>query len=90
VDSTFVTSFEDLLQSFRHAGVLFVISNPNSTVLHRLHVTGLHEAMSTQFGDDREWIFLTVSDAVEAVRNYEPPLKPVKLRDGEWEVRSFA
>ena len=85
VDSTFVAAFEDLLDNFKYAGVLLVLSNPNSQVLHRLEITGLHKSLRTQFQDDHEWIFLTVSDAVAAVREYEPPLKPLKVSAEEWE-----
>ena len=90
VDSTFVSAFEDLLANFKYAGVLLVLSNPNSQVLHRLEITGLHKQLDTQFDDDHEWIFLTLSDAVQAVRDYEPPLKPVKVVEAEWEGEAHA
>ena len=90
VDSTFETAFVDLLNNYSYAGVLLCIANPNSAVLHRLEITGLHRKLSTQFDDDREWIFLTLSDAAQAVRDWEPPLKPVKVAAAEWEVEAHA
>jgi hypothetical protein len=48
-------------------------------VLHKLTITPLRAALNAQSGEARDWIFLTVSDAVEAVKTYEPPVKPRKL-----------
>ena len=78
VDSAFVTAFEDLVGHFKRGDVLLAVANPNSNVLHKMTITPLLRALNTQFGEDREWVFLTVSDAVDAVRKYEPPLRAVK------------
>jgi hypothetical protein len=48
-------------------------------LLHRLYITPLRDAINTQFGEQRDWFFLTVSDAVDAVKRYEPPLRPLKV-----------
>jgi len=88
VDSAFVAAFEDLITHFKRSDVVFAVANPNSNVLHKMTITPLLKAINTQFGEDRDWVFLTVSDAVDAVRKYEPPLKPVKapLDDDELAV----
>ena len=64
-------------------GVLLAFANPNSNVLHKLTVTPLLGELNTQFGETRDWAFLTVSDAVDAVLRFEPPLRPVKLQMDE-------
>ncbi len=78
VDSAFLEGFADLIDSYRRAEVLLCFANPNSTVLHKLTITPLLKALNSQSGEERNWVFLTVSDAVDAVRKYEPPLKPLK------------
>jgi MFS superfamily sulfate permease-like transporter len=78
VDSAFVEAFEDLIDQYNRADVLLAFANPNSAVLHKLTITKLLAALNSQFGEERDWIFLTVSDAVDAVTLYEPPLKPLK------------
>jgi len=78
VDSAFVEMFGDVLTSFDGAGVLLVVANPNNNVLHKLTITPLLRQLNHQFGEEHNWVFLTLSDAVDAVRNFEPPVKPLK------------
>ena len=78
VDSAFLEMFGDLLASFDSAGVLLVVVNPNTNVLHKLSITPLLDTLNRQFGVDHSWVFLTITDAIEAVRYFEPPVKPVK------------
>jgi len=79
VDSAFIEGFTDLLDQYRRAEVLLCFANPNSNVMHKLVITNMLETLNTQSGEEQSWIFLTVSDAVEAVRRYEAPLKPRKF-----------
>ena len=79
VDSAFLESFADLIDQYARAEVLLCFANPNSFVLHKLEITGLRAQLNNQSGEEKDWIFLTVSDAVDAVKQYEPPLKPQKL-----------
>ena len=79
VDSAFLDEFGELIASFRREGVLLALANPNSNVLHKLTITPLLGQLSSQFGEAHDWVFLTVSDAVDAVLRFEPPLRPVKL-----------
>jgi sulfate transporter 4 len=81
IDSAALEAFGDLIDAYKRAEVLLAFANPNSNVLHKLTITPLLRALSTQFGEERDWIFLTVSDAVDAVRRYEPPMKALKLAD---------
>ena len=90
VDSAFVESFEDLLDNYARADVLFAIANPNSNVLHKLTITPLLKSLNTQFGEQRDWVFLTVSDAVEAVHKYEPPVRAVKEAAADAEAEADA
>jgi hypothetical protein len=87
VDSAFLEGFSDLIEQYKRAEVLLAFANPNSTVLYKLSVTHLLASLNSQFGEQREWVFLTVSDAVDAVTRYEPPMKAVKYAhdddDGE-------
>jgi MFS superfamily sulfate permease-like transporter len=76
VDSAFIEGFTDLIDQYRRAEVLLCFANPNSNVMHKLVITKMLQALNTQSGEEQSWIFLTVSDAVEAVRRYEPPVKP--------------
>ena len=78
-DSAFVESFRDLIDSYKAAEVLLVFVNPNSTVLYKMELTGLLQQLNSQFGVEASWLFLTVSDAVDAVKSFEPPIKPRKL-----------
>ena len=78
VDSAFLEMFDDLLTSFDSAGVLLVVVNPNTNVLHKLSITPLQGRLNNQFGVEHSWVFLTISDAIEAVRYFEPPVQPVK------------
>jgi MFS superfamily sulfate permease-like transporter len=82
VDSAFVEAFDDLLGQYTAKEVLLVLANPNTNILHKLEITGLRAKLNAQVGDgeDSDWIFLTVSDAVDAVLRHERPLKPLKLR----------
>ena len=52
-------------------------------MLHKLEITPLLAALSNQSGEERSWVFLTVSDAVEAVKLYEPPVKARKYAPAE-------
>jgi MFS superfamily sulfate permease-like transporter len=79
VDSAFLEMFGDLLASFDSAGVLLVVVNPNTNVLHKLSITPLLDKLNHQFGVDHSWVFLTITDAIEAVRYFEPPVEPVKV-----------
>jgi hypothetical protein len=72
-----------LIHFFKRESVLLALANPNSNVLHKLTVTPLLSELNTQFGETRDWAFLTVSDAVDAVLRFEPPLRPVKLQMDE-------
>jgi len=83
VDSAFLDQFGDLIHFFKRESVLLALANPDSNVLHKLTVTPLLNELNTQFGETRDWIFLTVSDAVDAVLRFEPPLRPVKLQMDE-------
>ncbi len=67
VDSAFLESFEDLINQYKRAEVLLCLANPNSTVLHKLTITPLLEALNTQFGDKRDWVFITARAAAECV-----------------------
>lgn len=58
--------------------MLFVLANPNTNVLHKLAVTGLLDTLNGQFGESHDWVFLSVTDAVDAVRVFEPPLAASK------------
>jgi anti-anti-sigma regulatory factor len=78
VDSAFIEGFTDLIDQFRRAEVLLCFANPNSNVLHKLDITELRVALNNQSGETKDWVFLTVSDAVEAVKRYEAPVKPRK------------
>jgi sulfate transporter 4 len=80
-DSAFVEAFDDLIGQYTAAEVLFVLANPNTNLLHKLEITGLRAKLNAQSGEECDWIFLTVSEAVDAVLRYERPLKPLKLRD---------
>jgi len=79
IDSSAVDCLTDLLSDFRHARVLLVITNPNSTVMHRLSVTPLLGLVNNQFAEQRSWVFLTVSEAIESIKLYEPPVPPVTV-----------
>jgi MFS superfamily sulfate permease-like transporter len=79
IDSAAIEGFSDLIDQYKRAEVLLVFANPNSNVLHRLYITPLRDAINSQFGEQRDWFFLTVSDAVDAVKRYEPPMKPLKV-----------
>jgi len=82
VDSAFVEAFDELLVQYKAAEVLLVLANPNTNLLHKLEVTGLRAKLNAQSGSgDDDWIFLTVSEAVDAVLRYERPLKPHKMLD---------
>ena len=61
VDSAFVEAFDDLLDHYASASVLFVVSNPNTNILHKMEITGLRAKLNAQVGDseDSNWIFLT-------------------------------
>ena len=83
VDSAFLDEFGELIRFFKRESVLLALANPNSNVLHKLTVTPLLGELNTQFGETRDWAFLTVSDAVDAVLRFEPPLRPVKLQMDE-------
>jgi MFS superfamily sulfate permease-like transporter len=86
VDSSFLEGFADLIDGYKRAEVLLCFANPNSNVLHKLDITELRSALNRQSGEERDWIFLTVSDAVDAVKRYEPPIKPRKFGpEAEWE-----
>jgi MFS superfamily sulfate permease-like transporter len=78
VDSAFIEMFDDLLSSFDTAEVLLAVVNPNTNVLHKLTITPLLGRLNNQFGVEHNWVFLTISDAMEAVRSFEPPTKVVK------------
>ena len=78
VDSAFIEMFDDLLNSFDTAEVLLAVVNPNTNVLHKLTITPLLGRLNNQFGVEHNWVFLTISDAMEAVRSFEPPTKVVK------------
>jgi sulfate transporter 3 len=79
VDSAFLEMFDDLLDSFATAEVLLAVINPNTNVLHKMTVTGLTDRLNRQFdADGQHWVFVTVTDAMDAVRTFEPPLRPVK------------
>ena len=82
VDSAFSEAFDDLLVQYKAAEVLLVLANPNTNLLHKLEITGLRAKLNAQSGSgDDDWIFLTVSEAVDAVLRYERPLKPHKMLD---------
>jgi sulfate transporter 4 len=78
VDSAFLEGFADLIDQYKRAEVLLCFANPNSNVLHKLDITDLRTALNNQSGETKDWVFLTVSDAVEAVKRYEAPVKPRK------------
>jgi len=78
-DSAFLDEFGELVAFFKREGVLLALANPNSNVLHKLTITPLLTALNSQFGEPHDWVFLTVSDAVNAVLRFEPPLRSVKL-----------
>ena len=84
-DSAFAEAFDDLLGQYIAAEVLLVIANPNTNILHKLEIMGLRAKLNAQVGDgeNSDWIFLTVSDAVDAVLRHERPLKPLKLSEDE-------
>ena len=85
VDSAFVEAFDDLIGQYSAADVLLALANPNTNLLHKLEITDLRKKLNAQVAGDAEcdWIFLTVSEAVDAVLRYERPLKPLKLCDAE-------
>ena len=87
VDSAFIEGFTDLIDQYRRAEVLLCFANPNSNVMHKLVITKMLEALNSQSGEEQSWIFLTVSDAVEAVRRYEPPVKPRRWAPDDAPVR---
>jgi MFS superfamily sulfate permease-like transporter len=78
-DSAFLDEFGELVAFFKREGVLLALANPNSNVLHKLTITPLLTALNSQFGEPHDWVFLTVSDAVNAVLRFEPSLRSVKL-----------
>jgi MFS superfamily sulfate permease-like transporter len=78
VDSAFLDGFGDLIEQYKRAEVLLAFCNTNSTVLYKLTHTHLLSQLNSQFGEQRDWVFLTVSDAVDVVSRYEPPTKAVK------------
>ena len=80
-DSAFVEAFDDIIGQYTRAEVLFVLANPNTNLLHKLEITGLRAKLNAQTGEENNWIFLTVSEAVDAVLRYERPLKPLKQPD---------
>jgi hypothetical protein len=44
-------------------------------------ITGLTDRLNRQFGTDagaHHWVFVTVTDAMDAVRTFEPPITAVK------------
>jgi len=81
VDSAFAEAFDDLLEQYKAAEVLLVLANPNTNLLHKMEITGLRAKLNAQCGGDDDFIFLTVSEAVDAVLRYERPLKPLKMMD---------
>ena len=83
VDSAFIDAFSDVLQSLRRADVLIAVANPNSNVLHKLTITPLLKALNSQFDVESDWVFLTVSDAVDAAGRFEPPIKSLKAPMGD-------
>ncbi len=84
-DSAFTTGFGELLTEFAATDghVIIALANPNSAVLHKLALTPLLAALNAQGGGGGggggEWVFLSVTDAVDAVLKFEPPLQPRKL-----------
>ena len=78
VDSSFVVEMQHVIARFKAEEVLLAVANPNSAVLHKLQITPLLASLNAQFGEPHDWVFLTVSDAVDAVRRYEPPVAPRK------------
>ena len=86
VDSAFLEMFADLLDSFDTAEVLLAVINPNTNVLHKMTVTGLTDRLNRQFhAEGQHWVFVTVTDAMDAVRTFEPPTAAVKAPPPEAE-----
>jgi MFS superfamily sulfate permease-like transporter len=91
VDSTMVGVFSELLEQLEHAGVLLVLANPNSAVLHRLTQSPLLKLINGQFGVTADHVYLTVSEAVDAAAAFQPPIKTVKIiEDSEPESKPLS